>query len=167
MLPITFEARVKGSGRISTGWAALGRSTLVMEVASFIFAPSRVPLQHRHWAAACRLWLCKARAVWRRISGLHPPPRRLARGSVQDLSFRSCNGKNENKLRSSSRIYLSASNAHTPHAPPHFSDTPRPLETRASHAVHPCVCSSCLCLCRHHGRVHVPALAQAPENRRH
>ena len=72
------------SWRAVTGWAVQWRLTLVMEVASFIFAPSRVPLQHRHWAAACRLWLCKARAVWRRISGLHPPPRRLARGSAQD-----------------------------------------------------------------------------------
>ena len=45
MLPITFEARVKGSGRMSTGRAASGDPTLVMEVASFIFAPSRVPLQ--------------------------------------------------------------------------------------------------------------------------
>lgn len=84
MLPITFEARVKGSGRISTGWAASVGPTLVMEVASFIFAPSRVPLQHRHWAAACRLWICKATAVWRRISGLHPLSRRLARGGAQD-----------------------------------------------------------------------------------
>jgi len=72
------------SWRTATGWAVQWRLTLVMEVASFIFAPSRVPLQHRHWAAACRLWFCKARAVWRRIIGLHPLPRRLARGSAQD-----------------------------------------------------------------------------------
>ena len=72
------------SWRDATGWAAWGGSTLVRVAASFIFVPYRVPLQHRHWAAACRLWICKARVFWRLISGLHPLPRRLARGSAQD-----------------------------------------------------------------------------------